>query len=139
MIRLTRRHYIGLCLAAGGAAFSYKLVTSGPEQVIRRALVRSFGNQIANHSESTRFIEDFLVGYHHRANQESPVSRMKNWAVTFGLPLNSPRELRDQIVPLFLTSTNVVRAVETGEDLNYVVLFDPYTSPCTNQLGANWI
>ena len=136
---LKRRHFLGLFLAAGGVAIGAKFVTSGPEQVIRRALARSFGKSVADHPESTRFVDDFLVGYHHLANKETARSRLKNWALTFGLPLNSADELRAQIVPLFLTSTNVVRASETGEDLSYVGLFDPYTSPCTNQLGANWV
>ncbi|MAM60560.1 hypothetical protein [Maritimibacter sp. UBA3975] len=36
----------------------------------------------------------------------------------------------------FLTSTNVMVHVETGEPLSFDAIFDPQVTPCANHLGA---
>ncbi len=45
----------------------------------------------------------------------------------------------DRVVMAFLRTTNVVRALETGEALVFVGFESPLAAPCQNTLSASWL
>jgi len=138
-MRFSRRQLIvaGLStaiLSAGG----FGLYTA-PARAARNTLAAAFGDDVANHAETTRFLDSYLTRYRAIARTTSRMTRLGNQARTWGLPLYDEAQFGGDVVQTFLTSTNVVLAAEKGDDLSFVALRDPYVSPCTNQLSANWL
>ncbi len=138
-MRFNRRQLVVAGLSAAVlSAGGFGLYTA-PARAARKALAASFGDDVANHPETTRFLDSYLIRYRAAARTTSRLTRLGNQARTWGLPLYDAAQFGGDVVQTYLTSTNVVLVAENGEDLAFVALRDPYASPCTNQLSANWL
>ena len=111
----------GTASLAGVAAIGIGLSGTDPnarflptETSVLRLIRRTFGRDIANDPEARQFAKDM----------EEKV----------------PTEMAEVIaVFVFITKTNVIRAMETNTPLVYVGLETLEEAPCRNTLSANWL
>lgn len=88
-----------------------------PRQV--RAILREeFGDAIAGADDAQAFTEAFI---------------------TFSEALGTTEIETVPTALTFIQSTNVIRALETGDDLIFLGLEGPIEAPCQNPLSANWL
>lgn len=138
-MRLSRRSLLAggaALLAAGGAL----VLTGGFPAAIRAHFRDVFGEEIAAHPDTALFAEEFThqlrAGGGKRDLLLVTYSRVKPRFM--GPVWSHEREALQIAVEKFIQSSNVVRFHETGEDFAYDGLFDPPTTPCSNQMSVFW-
>lgn len=143
-MRLTRRRTLLLGAAAGAAALGGAAIRGvGRGGITAHALAiidRVYGPDVAARDAAREFAqtyEDFVL-------DKGLSGLVLNAWYRLGLdhvPIMSNRiaAIEASVIDKFATSTNVVLAYETGVPLVFVGLFQPYLSPCTNQLAAQAI
>lgn len=134
-MRMSRRKVLfggGAVLALlGGAGLLYR---GALEAHIREVIETVFGAGPAASEAARAFTEDLISGL-----PGSQQRRLRILSVQHRLGDREAEWFPREISRLFAQSTNVVRASETGETLEYYALFDPYAGPCSNMLSAQWL
>ncbi len=117
---LSRRMLAVSVLAAGSLAVLFSRFDWYDGFKIKRFLsdefAQIFGPKIAESTAARQFLADYF-----RFFAASPV------------PIG-----RNELTLAFLQSSNVMEHHETGIELAYDQLFDPYKTPCGNHLGAGF-
>lgn len=122
MTTLNRRSLIlGASALAIGAVLGTRLSPRerGPAvaptvETIQAFLAEEFGEAVGASAETLRFAEA-VIGF---AEDDVP---------------------EREIVFAFIRSTNVIRALETGDDLVFLSIAPPVIAPCQNTLSAAWL
>jgi hypothetical protein len=122
MTALSRRRLLaGFSASAAAAWLTACTGGSTPNAgAIEQTLANHFGAEIARSEPARRFAED--LANHLKSN---PVCT-NPWAVC-----DSPDA---RIVQSFLESTTFLASRTGAADFDYLTIFDPWTSPCANQL-----
>ena len=133
-----KRRAVLLALGVVAGYFGWSRYPKSLPETMRAQIADAFGKTIANAPETSAFLEDYL---HYLAS--TPGHEYKRIAVYFHqAPDKPPSELetadylREHMFGAYLRATNVIRATERGEPLEYTGIFDPRTNPCANQLSA---
>jgi hypothetical protein len=114
------------------------LLRGGMPPYYESLLAAHFGRGIAAHPETRRFLDAFIEtvrseAFHVRTTRDIYF----NYEVDrIGLIPALDELVDEQLILAFLTSTNVLAALEGKEPLEFSGLFDPYTTPCTNRLAT---
>ena len=97
-----------------------------------------FGEEIANHPDTASFLTDYLAHFKSQSGPDYRRTRLyfalKPRFLSYAKSLE--QNLRRNLVRSFCTSTTAVTSTETDAPFAYVALYDPYKSPCSNQLTA---
>lgn len=127
----------GAALAVVGGVLGYRRI----EDELHAIIAREFGGSIVDAPETGPFIADVAAVWRGLAPARDRALRPTLWTLAPLVPvLRREREnLSRNVVELFLRSTNMVRALETGEELAYLGLPDPYERPCANPLSSHWV
>ncbi|MCG6904317.1 MAG: hypothetical protein LJE68_16715 [Rhodobacter sp.] len=141
MMPLSRRRIIAGGMLAVLAGLSIPLATRRIEDELRAILDANFGPAIADAPESALFIADVADVWNGLNTPLQRITRPTLWMLGPLLPIARRQRdaLGENVVNLFLRATNVVRAHETGDDLQYVGIPDPYQNPCANPLSFAWL
>jgi hypothetical protein len=115
---ITRRGFglAGVAAAVVGV-LGYRFYDPRPRQV-RAILAQEFGDTIAR-SEDAKAFTDAFIGF------SEALGRTQIETIPTALT--------------FIQSTNVIRAMETGDELIFLGLEGPIEAPCQNPLSANWL
>ena len=139
-MKVARRNVLvglGGVLALGGA---YRL-GSGLRDTVDSIIARQFGPDIAQTDDARQFAEDFVADF----NAKYPVFALTStgvygqWPEETAFRMRRAESLEILLIHMFVTSTNVARVFPDARDFYYAGLSDPYESPCTNQLSANFL
>jgi hypothetical protein len=122
MTALSRRRLLAGFSASAAAAWLTACTSGSTPNAggIEQILANHFGAEIARSEPARRFAEDLAT--HLKSN---PVCT-NPWAVC-----DSPDA---RIVQSFLESTTFLASRIGAADFDYLTIFDPWTSPCANQL-----
>ncbi len=117
--RVLRLGAIGVAALAGlgplvGQRLRSRRADKDLAEACRAALVASFPSKVTDDPAAAAFMDAYLP-------------HARRYPARFS-PANTPIH--------FLTSTNVIVHLETGEPLSFDMIFDPLESPCSNHLGA---
>lgn len=104
-------------------------------QAVIFELTEQFGANLISHSESQRFIEDFveLEGPKISARAKIKIGLIYSFGMENIWPAQS---LRDKVLKDFISSTNVILHLEDGRDFFYSQIFRPYGSTCGNMISS---
>ena len=129
----------GAALAIGAASFG--MLTHTFESQAKAILSDHFGTDIANSDETAAYIKEIATFWKDANSPRNQFLRPKYWALAPLFPgARAERaSLEEQVVIMFIRSSNVIRAVEAGEDLTYLGSPNPYENPCANPLGSMWL
>jgi hypothetical protein len=136
---ITRRAFLLASLGAVAAIFGTLSLSTGLKSWMLGQIEQEFGADITRTDDAARFADDFIA----YLKSTDPDHFWKlNWYFRLKPRLLGDlgsREigLRRRVIDMFLLSTNYVLARETGADLHYVAICDPYLNPCSNQLNAS--
>ncbi|WP_170784284.1 hypothetical protein [Ruegeria lacuscaerulensis] len=134
----SRRRVLALGVGALGAGVAYRLIKGhGIAGHALDVINRIYGPQIARQDAATEFAyayEEFVL----EKGIEGKALDLGYWSGLHRLPYAKDvlGKIDDSVIDKFATSTNVIRAAEDGLPLEFVALFEPYHTPCLNQLGA---
>jgi hypothetical protein len=122
-------------LIAGGAA-SYTVVRPDPMAYGLRVLRQQFGDKIADDPEARLFLEAYFAA--------SPIRGAGLWMRRSKLLTPSEEDYRllnlarAGLVGSFMSSTTIYAHLRGLAPFEFVALFDPYRTPCNNQLTSNF-
>lgn len=121
----------------GSSAFAgFQLRPKGFVDIGRAVLERVFGPAAVAEAG-----EDFLRdadAFLRRETQLHKLQTLHFLQLGFGVDdwSNAKKQVEDFMIQRFAMSSTVVAASETGEPVEYIGFFDPYSAPCSNQLSA---
>tara|TARA_R110000868_G_scaffold167895_10_gene402431 strand:- start:1660 stop:2103 length:444 start_codon:yes stop_codon:yes gene_type:complete len=139
MRKPTRREvFLGLgALAVSSLAIPYD-TSSRLRRWALRELHAEFGEAIAAHPDTAKFLDDFIKRFAARPGPEFRRARLY-FALrpgSFVYAETLEQNVRRNLVRNFCTSTTAVMTKEAGVPFAYTGLFDPYLNPCANHLAA---
>ncbi len=138
-MKITRRRF--WTAIAGLAALTAIGLPRGAAFVTTRRILAvietAFGPEIA----ATPAAKAFAQAYLEAMPENGPDNSVLNDAafalsVFFRQPRYTERGLFNGVVNAFARSTNVVSRSDESQELEFVLLFDPYLNPCSNQLSV---
>lgn len=121
----------------GSSAFAgFQLRPQGFVDIGRAVLERVFG-PVAVAEAGEDFLRD-ADAFLRRETQLHKLQTLHLMQLGFGVDdwSNTKKLVEDFMIQRFAISSTVVAASETGEPVEYIGFFDPYSAPCSNQLSA---
>lgn len=135
---LSRRAVLlsGVALLGGGAFTAFQLRPQGFVDIGRTVLLRVYGPAAVAGAG-----EDFLRDADAYLRRETRLHKLQTLHfMQLGLGgqdwTAAKKQVEDFMIQRFAMSSTVVAATETGEPIEYIGFFDPYSAPCSNQLSA---
>lgn len=128
MSAMTRRAFASGLAGVGALVFGGKWVLDrrNPAKQISDLLGAEFGEHIVESEAGQEFVLEMA-----RRTEIPPRTSFLDF---------SEIELDGHaVVTGFIHATNVVRSLETGEELIFVGIGSPIELPCTNTLSADWL
>ena len=129
-MRISRR---SLLIAGGAVLLPPTLLRFSTKDDLKELLTAHFGAAIADHPETTKFLDVLAARLRSRTRMVG-VIRSYYDSITSLPALENP--FAERLIYAFLTSTNVLAALDGRETLEFSGLFEPYATPCSNRLAT---
>jgi hypothetical protein len=138
---LSRRRFFQAGALAVTGLGGYFFLNGDTRSALMTHIEHVFGREIAAHADSSVFLDDYMMYLQNRLGQRFWQLSTYYRAKPKLLPplLDEEQRILDEVVKKFLQSTNVVKSFETNTEFRYFTLYDPYFTPCLNQMSANWL
>lgn len=143
-MRITRRTALlgGFSLAAFAGGLGFAARPGGIAAHARQVIGRVYGSDVAKHPAAGEFCaayEAFVIEKGLSGRVANAIFNMK--AANLPYVQDETARMERSIAVKFATSTNVVLSQENGAELEFVGIFHPVQSSCSNQLshfGLQW-
>jgi hypothetical protein len=123
----------GIAGAAAGAGGTALIARLRLRPRLQAMLSDGIGPALASHPEAIRFLDHFIAFMVQDGWLEGHYLGFD--AAGLDLLIDRDERLATGVLTAFGVSSTVLRTIETGEELQYFGLFDPYNAPCLNQLA----
>lgn len=131
-MRISRR---SLLIAGAFVLVPPTLLRVGTKDHLKDLLTTHFGAAIANHPETRKFV-DVLAARLRSTTRTVGDIYFYYKADTITLLPALENLIEEALIYAFLTSTNVLAALDGKEPLEFSGLFEPYAGPCSNRLAT---